>query len=279
MVAVGSPLALTASVRRVVVLGFAIGCGAAPRPYPAVADECNPARVGRVVLDGAAVADVAPLAVLEGAFDEADRTERVTAVATELLNVRGYPRAKITVTRKLACGVELHVAVDRGPQFHIDQLGFATNDTFPAEWRTAVVEDALGTVNAVGGAYVEDRMKRALVTLQHRYRDAGWLDAVIAAPRAIYDDAHGSVTVVVPIHAGPRYRIGNVVAHGAGPTLRAEVVAALGLRGGEWYDAARLRVGIDRARRKLDRRIELHIDVATDRKTIDLVAVVGGGAR
>jgi outer membrane protein assembly factor BamA len=229
-----------------------------------------------VVAGDATFADVAPLAVLEGAFDETDRTERVTAVATELLQARGYPRAKITVTRRLTCGVELRIAVDRGPHFHIAQLGFATTDQFPAELRTEAVEDALGTVNAVGGAYVEDRMKRALVSLQHSYRDAGWLDAEIDAPRALYDEARGSVTVVVPIHAGPRYRIGNIVASGAGPNTRAEVVSQLGLRGGEWYDAARLRLGIDRARRKLERRIELRIEVATDRKTIDLVAVVGG---
>lgn len=252
-----------------------VGCRAAPAPYPPLPAECNQARIGRVVLDGAAVADVAPLAVLEGTFDDRERTARITEVATEMLHVRGYPHARIAVTRHAGCGVELHVAVDRGPRFKIAALAFDTDDRFPEAERMAAVEDALGTVNAPGGAYVADRMQRALAALARRYHDAGWIDAVIDPPQASYDDERGTVAVIVPIHAGPRYRIGSVVAHGGGPATRAAVVDALGLRGGQWYDAAAVRLGIDRARRRLERRIELRIQVAPDRRTIDVEAVLG----
>src|SRR5262249_9559159 len=154
---------------------------------------------------------VAPPVVLEGTLDDEARTERIAAVATELLHVRGYPHAEIAVTRASGCGVELHVAVDRGNHFHITALDFATADAFPAEERFAAVEDSLGTVNAIGGAYVEDRMKRALDGLAQRYRDAGWLDATIDPPRATYDASRGAVAIVVRVHAGPRYRIGSIV--------------------------------------------------------------------
>jgi outer membrane protein assembly factor BamA len=256
--------------------GVVFGCRPAQVPYPALAQDCSPTRIGKVAITGAQRSDVAPLAVLEGTFDDADRTGRVTEVATELLNVRGYPYAKIDVTRRAGCGVELDVAVDRGPRFRITQLGFQTDDAFPETERVTAIADALGTVNAVGGAYVEARMQRALVALTRRYHDAGWIDATIGRPLATYDEGRGAVAVVIPIQAGPRYRIGSVRAHGGPASTRAEVVAAMGLHGGDWFDAAQVRVGIDRARKRLDRRIELRIEVAADHQTIDVEARVGG---
>ena len=253
-----------------------IGCRPSEVAYPALAQDCSPTRIGKVTVQGATLADIAPLAVLEGAFDDSDRTDRIAEVATELFHVRGYPRARIDISRRVACGVELQVAVDRGPRFKITQLGFQTDDTFPEAERVAAVEDSLGTVNAIGGAYVQDRMERALAALARRYHESGWIDAQVGKPRASYDESDGSVAVVVPIEAGPRYRIGEIHAHGAGRATRAEVIAAMGLRGGDWFDAARVRSGIDRARKRLDRRIELRIEVAADRRTIDVEARVGG---
>jgi outer membrane protein assembly factor BamA len=257
-------------------LSSVLSCRPTQVAYPALTADCSQVRIGKVKVEGASAADVAPLVVLEGTFDDQDRTQRITEVATELLHAKGYPHAKIAVTRHLGCGVELEVAVDRGPRFRITQLGFQTDDAFPESERVAAIADVLGTVNAVGGAYVEDRMVRALANLARRYRESGWIDATIAKPIVTYDESTGSVAVVVPIQAGPRYRIGAVHAHGAAAATRAAVVAAMGLRGGDWYDATQIRSGIDRARKRLDRRIELRIEVAADRRTIDVEARLGG---
>ncbi|MEO8548829.1 MAG: hypothetical protein ABI678_02605, partial [Kofleriaceae bacterium] len=56
---------------------------------------------------------------------------------------------------------------------------------------------------------------------------------------------------------------------------RSIAINALGIRGGDWYDASQVKHGIDRARRRLDRRIELRIEVAADHKTIDIEARLG----
>jgi outer membrane protein assembly factor BamA len=271
------PLLLELGVQPLLLSVIAmLGCREAQLPYPALAQDCSLARIGTIVVNGASVAEVAPIAVLEGTFDDQERTRRVTEVATELLHVRGYPQATVAVARREACGVELEVAVQRGPRFRITQLGFATDDAFPEEQRVAAIADALGTVNAVGGSYVADRMERALANLERRYHESGWIDAVIRRPIVSYDQDQGAVTVVVPIQAGSRYRIGAVRAHGAAAAVRAQVVAAMGLRGGEYYDASRVRTGLDRARRGLDRRIELRIEVAADRQTVDVEARLGG---
>lgn len=272
-----SPLLLELGVQRFILFLIAlIGCREAQLPYPALPQDCSIARIGRVTVEGASAADVAPIVVLEGTFDDQDRTLRVTEVATELLHVRGYPQATIAVARREACGVELQVVVQRGPRFRITQLGFQTDDAFPEDERVAAIADALGTVNAVGGSYLADRMKRALANLERRYHESGWIDAVISRPIVSYDEDEAAITVVVPIQAGLRYRIGSVRAHGAAAAARARVVAAMGLRGGEYYDASRVRTGIDRARKLLDRRIELRIEVAADRQTIDVEARLGG---
>jgi outer membrane protein assembly factor BamA len=268
-------------MQRLILTAIAlIGCQPAPQiAYPAVAQDCSPERIGRVSVHGASLSDVAPLAVLEGTFDDRDRTDRIAEVATELLHVRGYPNARIEIDRAQGCGVELDVAVGLGARYKIAQLGFQTDDEFPEADRVEALEDALGTVNAVGGSYVEDRMLRALVTLERRYHESGWIDATVGKPVATYDNGRGSVSIVVPIEAGPRYRIGEIHAHGASRSTREAVVAALGLRNGDWYDATQLRTGIDRARKRLDRRIELRIEVGNDHSTIDIEARVADGGR
>ena len=268
--AMARPVLLRTYVRaRFLILALATCRAAQLAPLPVA---CDPARVNRVVVTGAPVADVAPLAVLDGTHDDPARTERVAGVAAELLHATGYARARVAVERAPgACGVELRVAVARGPRFRIARIDFVGDSGGVAT--TAALEDALGRVNAIGGAYVEDRMIRALDGLRRRYRDAGWIDASIDPPRASFDETRGDVAVTIGVHAGRRFRIGAVRARGSRAS-RAAVIEALGLRGGDWYDGAAVRRGIERARRELDRNIELHATVAGDR--VDLDAVVEG---
>ena len=253
---------MVASVR---ALAFCLlaACRGGIAPREPVAATCEPARIGAVRITGATAREVAPLAVLEGTLDDADRTARTTAVATDLLHVHGYPRATIRVTREAGCGVELAVAVDKGPRYAIAAIDIASDAELPPGEPKVALEDALGTVNAIGGAYVADRMTKALTALVDRYRDAGWLDAGADAPHATWDRASHTVRVAVQLHPGQRYRIGTVSA-------KPSVIAALGLRGGEWFDADTLKTALARARRQLARRLNVRLSVAAERAAIDL---------
>jgi outer membrane protein assembly factor BamA len=256
---------------RASLVAVALACRApAPAPLP---PPCDPMRVGRVIVDGAAASEVAPLKILEGTWDDPARTARIADVATEQLRGAGYARATIAIARVPSCGVDLHVAVARGPRFRIARIDFVGDDAGLA--RVAALEDALGRVNAIGGTYSEARMIRALAALRRSYRDAGWIDAAIDRPRAELDAERGDVRVAIAVHPGRRFRVGVVRARGAGARARATVVEALGLRGGDWYDARVLRAGIDRARRELDRAIELHATVDDDRDEVDVEALLG----
>lgn len=267
--------------RLIVSVLLMIGCEPAPAvEYPALARDCSAERIGKVLVHGASYADVAPLAVLEGAFDDPERTDRVTQVATELLHVRGYPNARIDVQRNRGCGIELDVAVALGPKFKIDQIAFQTEDNFPDDERIETIADALGTVNAVGGAYVADRMAKALDLLERRYHELGWIDAKVKNPLTSYDEVKGTVSLVIPIDPGERYRIGTIRARGSNTETRQEVLSVLGLRNGDWYDASLVKRRVDRARKHIDRHIELRMEVSADKNTIDIEArVAPGGGR
>jgi outer membrane protein assembly factor BamA len=259
-------------VQRLLTLTVLAGCGGAPIAAVAHAAPCSTHRVGAVTITGAPASAVPQLVVLEGTLDDPERTERVARVATEGLRARGYADAAISVARHAGCGVELEVAVTLGRRYRIARIAFDTDDAFPGADRLAVIEDALGTVNTIGGVYIEYRMQRALAELEKRYRDAGWLEARLGPPRPHYG-ADGEVTVEIPVDAGRRFRIGSVRAIGAGPLART-VLQSLGLRSGEYYDGPRIRSAIERARHKLSRWVELRTNVADDRPEIDLEAVL-----
>ncbi len=247
-----------------------ISCGGSDRlpPRPAIAVPCSIMRVGQVAVTGAPKAQVPALAVLEGTIEDRTRSERIVAVATERLRALGYARAEIAVTRRPGCFTDLEVAVTLGPKFKISAIDFATSDQFPARDRLTAIEDALGTVNTVGGIYVEYRLARALTRLQERYRDAGWLDAKIAPPIARFGDS--SIAITIPITPGPRFKVTAVRARGAGAKVRAAMLDEIRIEPGSWYDGTAIRNGIARARRKLDRRVELRTIVSSGAIELEL---------
>jgi outer membrane protein assembly factor BamA len=256
----------------------AAACGPAPPVQPPPQQPCTPQRIGLVTVTGASPQEVPQLAVLEGTLDDPVRTARIAGVARDALRAQGYAGAAIEIARRAGCGVELAVSVALGPRYRIREIAFLTEDGFPAAERFAAVEDALGTVNTVGGVYIAYRMTRALAELERRYRDAGWLEARVGAPRASYEpaatDSSGTIAIEIPVAAGQRFRIASVRARGAGAGARGTVLQSLGLRAGDYYDGPRIRAAIERARHRLARWIELRTRIADDRAEIDLEAIV-----
>ena len=225
-----------------------------------------------MAVTGAPRGAVPALTVLEGTLDDAERTARIVQSATEALQWNGYAQAKIEVTRNADCFTNLHVAVTLGPRFKIGQIAFDTNDEFPRKERLAALEDALGTVNVVGGVLIEYRLRRALPHLAKRYRDAGWLDVEIGTP--IVEYAGNEARVRVPITAGERYRVSAVRALGGSASVRQKVLTELGVEPGAWYDGPAIRRALDRARRSIDRRVKLRASALEDRHEIELEAIV-----
>lgn len=261
---------MSAGVRARCLLLLA-ACGGAPASYPKITAPCAGDRIGTVTVSGASRAAVAQLAVLEGTLDDPSRTDRIATVALDGLRAQGYPHATLAVTRAAGCFVDLHVAVTLGPRYRIANIAFDTDDGFPARERLAVLEDALGTVNTVGGVYIEYRMLRGIAALERRYHDAGWVDAKVGTPRTDYQG--DTLRITIPVTAGRRYRIGHIEAYGAG-RAKQQVLDTLGLRAGDYYDGPAVRSAIERTRKALDRWIEVRTNVADDRPEIDLEAIV-----
>lgn len=254
-------------MRRFAILAI-VAChpaGRAPTPAPLVCRPDRSDRIGPVVVTGAERGLVPSLTVLEGTADEPERVQRIAAAAVDALHARGYARATLAVTRA-GCG--LQVTVELGTRYRIAVIEFITTDAFPPAARLATLEDALGTVNAVGGVYVADRLDGALARLQQRYRDAGWFAAAVGTPIATFVGAR--ISLRIPVRAGERFRIGEVRAIGGGARSRGAVLESLGLRGGEWYDASSIRSGLERARRQLEKKLELHTRISLDRRVVDV---------
>lgn len=198
--------------RRIAAVTIAVGAlacrapaqVAAPSPYPAVTAACSTERIGRVAITGAPRELVPALVVLEGTLDDAERTDRIVRGATESLRWQGYAKARIAVTREVGCFTDLRVIVELGPKYVIARIEFDADDEFPRAERIAAIEDALGTVNTVGGVHIDYRLRRALDGLERRYRKAGWLDAQIAPPVVTYEHG-GRVRITIRVDAGRRY--------------------------------------------------------------------------
>jgi outer membrane protein assembly factor BamA len=255
------------------VLALVAACRVPAGERAPLAGRCAFNRIGEVAVTGAPRDAVPQLTVLEGTLDDPERTARTAASATTALRTAGYAQARLAIARRAACRVELDVVVELGPRYRIASITFEPGDDFPPAERLAAIEDALGTVNTVGGVYVEYRMARALVDLERRYRDAGWLDARLGPPRATYDDS-GAVAVEIPVAAGRRFRIASVKAIGASPVARAAVLQTLGLRAGDYFDGPSIRTAIERARTRLARWVQLRTSIAQDRPEIAVEAIV-----
>lgn len=209
-----------------------------------------------------------PLTVLEGTYDDPERTGRLVALTEQMLHAQGYLDAKLAVARHAACGVELDVTGSLGPRYRIARLEFLTDDGFPDAQRRAIVATNLATVNAVGGTYREDLLGPRLAELIGTYQQRGWLKAQVGKPQVEYDHARGEISIRVPIDAGKRFKIGDVRPH---RPEGAAAVAALGLHTGDWFDVTALRIAIDRASRKVGRTVELSPSTISDRGVVDMV--------
>ena len=221
---------------------------------------------------GAPRALVPALAVLEGTLDDPARTARIVETATEALQWRGYARAQIAIAREVGCFVELRVQVALGPRYTIGRITFATTDELPARERLAALEDALGTVNTVGGVLIEYRLRRALAVLARRYRDAGWLDVAVGTPRTTYRGR--VVDVTIPIAAGERYRVGAIRVRGGDARLRARLLAELAIAPGTWYEGPAIQRALAKARRSIASPVQLRASALAGRAEIALEAIV-----
>src|SRR5262249_39912871 len=148
----GARLAGGRSVRApLLALGLLASCRMPPGELTPVASPCASNRIGEVTVAGASREAVPQLAVLEGTLGDPERTDRIAEAATSGLRTAGYAKARLAITRRTGCRVALDVTVALGPRYRIADIAFETDDAFPAADRLAAIEDALGTVNTVGG--------------------------------------------------------------------------------------------------------------------------------
>ena len=232
-----------------------------------------------MTITGAAPADVAPLAVLEGTLDDRARTGAHGRLSRPTSCTHAATRKHRSTSRgNAAAAIELAVHRRSRAPLHDRTRSTLGRRALPPGDALAALEDGLGAVNAVGGAYVADRLTRALAALVERYQRCRLARATPSRRRRSWDhDAH--VRVAIALHPGRRYRIGKVVARPPGRPSRSACAAASGSMPARCHGARpRAPPARSPAHREALRRRRGTIDLEVKRRSRLVVVIAACGA-
>lgn len=191
-----------------------------------------PLRIARVI--GADHPLLAMLRPLEGSLYEPERLVRLAELAERRLKAKGYWRATVRATAEVTCGLAtVTFAVVPGRTYKLAAL-VVEGSELPIG---RSFERALGSANVVGGLLRYEDLVEEANRLLADHRAHGWVEASRTDPILTYDDAHGLVSVRLVYTAGPRYRLGTLVAVGGSAQARARFEEHVGPLRGAIYDA------------------------------------------
>lgn len=194
------------------------------------------------------------------AFLDAGAIRRATAVVRDVLADKGYVNA--TVSHQIAAvdgsskRVNVIFTIDDGPRTAIRDVAFVGNTAV----RDAALEGSLkdnrpqGLLSLVSsqGRYQEAKYAEDATRVEDYYRDHGYIQARVgqAALIPLDDSPDGKTRYVqlrIPVHEGPRHKVGEVSVAG-NTLLPADVfVRALKLKTGDWYSEGAVREAIRKA--------------------------------
>lgn len=163
--------------------------------------------------------------------------------------------------------VDVFFAVTPGLQYKLKSLEWSGNHEFPTEVLQKMVRAQPGEpANTV-------RLSNNLKDIQKLYGSRGYVTTTIAAD-ASYDDAAGTVVIVLDVKEGSVYHMGDLEFRGLDNTLTAKLRNAWKIRPGEVYDATYLSEYLPQARKLLpsglDWDVSSHVTANVREKTVDV---------
>jgi outer membrane protein assembly factor BamA len=163
--------------------------------------------------------------------------------------------------------VDVAFAVDPGQQFKVKSLGWSGNQEFPTEELAKLVHLEIGQpANTI-------RLEDDLKSVQKLYGSRGFITASIKA-EAQFDDAAGTVDMVLAVKEGFVYHMGELEFRGLDNSLTAKLRAAWKIRHGEVFDATYLDEYLPEAHKLLPARLDWdvapHVTANLGDKTVDV---------
>lgn len=163
--------------------------------------------------------------------------------------------------------VDVTFAVTPGTQYKLKDLEWSGNHEFPSEVLGKMVRARSGEL--ANTVLLADNLK----DIQKLYGSRGYVTAVLKA-NASYDDAAGTVAIVIDVKEGSVFRMGDLEFRGLDNSLTAKLREAWKIRPGDVYDATYLSEYLLAARKllppSLDWDVSSHVTANVREKTVDV---------
>jgi outer membrane protein assembly factor BamA len=163
--------------------------------------------------------------------------------------------------------VDVTFAVTPGEQYKLKNLEWSGNHTFPTEVLQKMVRAEPG--RPANTVLLGDNLK----DIQKLYGSRGYVTATLKA-EASYDDAAGTVVIVIGVKEGPVFHMGDLEFRGLDNSLTAKLREAWKIRPGDVYDATYLSEYLPQAHKllppSLDWDVSSHVTANVREKTVDV---------
>lgn len=218
----------------------------------------------------------------DGVFDE-QRIQKSRRLIKEELISDGYlvPDIDASVTATSAGRKLVSFRIKQGVRYRNVDVAFeGTKEVSPSRLASVAAGEGFKTRVHSDPGHVTD-------SIQRYYRQLGYLDAIVEAPRYELNPATASGRVVLRIEEGPLYRLGTVSFFGSSAIPSAELAAAAGLETGAAFtpglqeDAytrlqdlyfrkgfAEVDIRARPAKRAGDRRVDVVYEIAENRQRV-----------
>jgi len=153
------------------------------------------------------------------------------AIEEELAEL-GHPRAHVRLRLEEAPGgaMRARFEIDDGPRIRVARVAFTGNrgvsDRALRRQMRHIVPGAVFAGLRHKTVYTPERLSEDLDRLQNFYRNHGYAEARIGAPR-VEEVEPGAFEVLIPVEEGPFYRLAGVEIAGVTPETRAAFAPAL----------------------------------------------------
>jgi len=199
---------------------------------------------------------------LDGALFDPARFHRETRhVVAEYVHA-GYLKATVDArARRRDDGrVDLCFAATPGPRYTIATFEFAGNRVLADAKLRALIDTRNGTENVRAGVYRAQRLATALVKIRSLYYDHGMINVRVGSPKVVTDHRRARVSVRIPVHEGPVFRLGKIGFAKVRKADRRRFRRLLGLKTGQIFSRAEFVKGLARIR-KMSRASGRPVDV------------------
>jgi len=233
-----------------------------------------------VVFRGSKPPDGRWLPLAKGELYDPVRVARMRSDLERSLLEDGHLRAHVeTRHAKAGAGVDVCVVVRAGPRFVLDRIQFRGESALTEQQLFALLVSG-GTVNRPGKPFRKDLLDIDIARISIAYYDRGFLAVHVDEPIVSRDDAHGKVSVTIPIVEGRRYHVGSIRFVGVPAKNQRRYAAALELGEGQIFAREQAARGLERVKQLVRRErgsefdVETQTELRTETGSVDWVLTV-----